>query len=1801
MNKIILLLFPVMGLFLPVALLAQPVNYWTATTESAQEKTHPNRKIIPDDYQVFNLDIDAIEQTLNRVGRRFSPQAKSEAKTLAFPLPDGTFEPFAVLRADVLHPDLAARYPGIRSYAGHGTQDASAFIRFDITPLGFHAVIYSAHHSSIYIDPYMDGNRTSYISYYTKDYHRDEAATFECSVGDATYSRQEQHEYSGDTEKLLIGDCTLRKYRLALACTGEYAQFHGGTVASVLAAMNTSMMRVNGVYESEASITMEIIPNNDEIIFLNGGSDPYTNGNGGTMLGENQTTIDNIIGTQNYDIGHVFSTGGGGIASLESPCTNRKARGVTGQDNPVGDFFDIDYVAHEMGHQFGANHTQNNDCNRVANYSSVEPGSASTIMGYAGICAPNVQAHSDDYFHAFNLREMSNFVTNGAGGNCPVEIFTGNQAPSANGGGNHTVPVSTPFELTGTANDNDNSGTLTYCWEQMDAEIASMPPLPTNTGGPAFRSYSPTPSPTRVFPPIDNIINNSSAEWDVLPSVGRNMNFTLTVRDNNPGSGCVASDDINLTFAANAGPFIVTAPNTNIEWNVGTTQTVTWDVANTDQSPVNSTEVDIFLSTDGGYTYPITLAENVPNTGTYDIITPDNIGNQNRVKVKGANNVFFDISDQNFTIVEALIPDFQMQLTPGVVDICLDETANFDINILTFVNFSEVITFSINGLPDGVVAEFSPETIHGDGSVQLTLSNFESIDSGSYDMEVVATAASISKSEFITINLTAGVPATPVLTAPVSGSDSQSMPVNLSWEAVNDVASYTIEVASSPTFSSGSIISTQSSISPNYTLQSLDPLTVYYWRVTGVNGCGSGAYSPVWSFQTLGVDCKNYFSIESIEISPDGTPTIQSTIQVNDEGNIVSTAVQELSIIHSWVGDLDATLTSPEGTILQLFDQPGVPNDDYGCDGNNILVDFTDDAPNSANDFENTCSASTPAIEGFYQPITPFTNLNEEAMQGEWILTITDHENNDGGQLESWGLEICFGLASPVAINLDQNDLIVQNAQMGTIDENYLQASATGHAPDELVYVLLSLPVNGVLTQNGTPMEIGDSFTQAAINSGLIVYLHDGSQTMTDDFIFDVFGNDTSWSGNHTFHIIIEENTLSASLMINNEIDCFNEPTGSISAAAESGIPPYTYSLNNGDFQEEATFSGLAAGSYMVTVRDSDGGEVTTNTILLENPTILEATNTIMGSQISIQASGGTGSLQYSIDGATFQSSSVFSNVDVGAFTITVRDENGCTTTTSGEIIDSSLSATATVLQEISCADEQDGSIEVISSGGTAPFTYSIDGVNFQSSNLFEGLGAGEYTFTIRDANDITFTTEIITLQHPIELTLDYTLDGNNATLTGAGGTGTLMYAIDEGSFALDNEFNDLNNGDHTLRVKDENGCETSRNITINTILSAGVETSILSCHDGSDGSISITSVVGGNAPYSYQLNNGEFQDSNTFENLPAGDYNVTIQDNLGQTYSLDVTLGNPAPITVDLVLDDNDLTINAEGPGNLMYSIDGGATFSTENIFSDLPNGEYDIVVTNENDCTASASITINTITMVTYTIDQPHCTGSNNGLIGITEVIGGVPPYTYSLDQINFSTSPVFAGLPAGNYTVSIMDNQGHIYEIEVTISDPELPTVTTVVDGSDLTINVSPTGDYQYSIDGGTTYTTNNFFPNLPNGTYPILVLDENDCASTETIEINVDATIDIENEIEFVIFPNPNDGNMRIRLKHPARELLKITVYDVLGRIVMESQVEKRGIDFEHSMAIKHPTSGTYFVKIVGETINIAQSIIIENRN
>lgn len=628
-------------------------SFWKTSSKKSNIITTQRGATLPTK-NLFDLDINGLKSVLLNSPKRGITSEKSNV-IVSFPNAEGQMERFRIMEASNMEQGLSDRFPEIKSYVGQGIDNPSTTIHFSISPLGLQTMQINADQSAVFIEPYSQDLKT-YTVFKKADKIRS-LSHFDCTVIDQAHSAVAAN---GTNLRPNADDSMLRTFRLAMSVTGEYTTYFGGTKALALAAINNSMTRVNGVFEKDFGVHMNLIANNDLVIYTNASTDPYSAAasmsNWNSQL---QSTLTSVIGEANYDVGHLFgATGGGGNAGcIGCVCVNgQKGSGYTSPADgiPSGDNFDIDYVAHELGHQFGANHTfsMSNEGTGV----NMEPGSGSTIMGYAGITSQDVQPHSDAYFHAVSIQQVTNNIK---AKTCQTNTPTGNSIPTANAGLDYTIPKSTPFMLTGSGTD-ANGDTLNYIWEQMDnaassATGANSAATATRTSGPTFRSYSPSATPVRYFPRMSSVLTGATTtagteiNVEALSSVARTLNFRLTVRDNRASGPANNSDDMIVTVNATAGPFNVTVPNTAVSWVGGSTQTVTWNVAGTTANGVNCANVDILISTNGGTTWSTLLAA-TPNDGTQVITVPNTVGTQNRIMVKGSNHIFFDVSNANFTI-----------------------------------------------------------------------------------------------------------------------------------------------------------------------------------------------------------------------------------------------------------------------------------------------------------------------------------------------------------------------------------------------------------------------------------------------------------------------------------------------------------------------------------------------------------------------------------------------------------------------------------------------------------------------------------------------------------------------------------------------------------------------------------------------------------------------------------------------------------------------------------------------------------------------------------------------------------------------------------------------------------------------------------------------------------------------------------------------------------------------------------------------------------------------------------------------
>ena len=621
----------------------------------------------PTVYKLFSLD----ETTFGFVLKQARIQAVAKSNfIIAVPVANGNIKHFRITESPVMQPKLQAKYPNIRTYVGQGIEDASSIIHFDFTPLGFHAIIISPEKSTVYINPVSTAKQLYVV--FDRSNIAQEKQVFDCGLDKILHSNVQ-----GIEKPFTAGDGNLKTYRFAVASGGEFSKlcFNGTEItnaqkkASVLSVLVTDLMRTNAIFETDFGVHLNYVDNEDTIIFLKGNSDPFQSSALGYFSGhwntQSQAALDSYIGSNNYDIGHLlmgYATGGN-AGCIGCVCNNSlKGSGATGFTTDITtDPFIVDFWDHEIGHQFGANHTF--DYGYEGTIAQLEPGSGSTIMGYAGTTgSTDIQPHSDAYFHAVSIQQVNAYITTGAGASCAVSTSTGNHVLTVKAGKDYTIPKSTPFALTANGSDDDASDSLTYCWEQYDVfnsnGTSNKFPDSNATTGPVFRSLIPVTSDKRMFPALNSILDGTNKnKWEVLPGVSRILNFRVTVRDNHPGGGNTNTDDMVVTVAGNSGPFKVTNPNTNVSWKKGSQHTVKWNVANTNAAPVNCAYVNIKLSLDGGSTFPITLKSNTPNDGAANIVLPMRTSNNARIKVIGADNIFFDISDMDFKITATAQPE----------------------------------------------------------------------------------------------------------------------------------------------------------------------------------------------------------------------------------------------------------------------------------------------------------------------------------------------------------------------------------------------------------------------------------------------------------------------------------------------------------------------------------------------------------------------------------------------------------------------------------------------------------------------------------------------------------------------------------------------------------------------------------------------------------------------------------------------------------------------------------------------------------------------------------------------------------------------------------------------------------------------------------------------------------------------------------------------------------------------------------------------------------------------------------------
>ena len=1045
---------------------------------------------------------------------------------LQMPLPGQEEALFQVDFHAIASPVFYDKFPGITTFKL--TQINGDYVGYgDITGHGFHAVVRSEE-GTVYIDPTnKDRGIASYAVYYVKDYERpEEYDAFECDVNDALDDQVEpgqeietaleRGQAMARTQSKSMENVPIRRYRMAPIATYGYSEFHGGTLESVVGALTTMIIRVNEVVRREFSVEFTFIDKIDSLIVLDPNNNELTDGSTQALINEAPGfIIRRAISGSEYDVGHVFCRGGGGLAQVGAVCAqNGKARGVSCGRPPIGDNWYVGLVGHELGHQMGSRHSFN-FC-RGQNESlafGFEPASGSTIMSYAGICGPrNVQSTSDPYYNIGSVESIIGHMHNGVGDACPEKIPQNHPMPEIemeyDESDDLTIPISTPFELKAEATISGSS-TVLYNWEQRDAGLTNCEVGLPEGNCPAFRSFPPTTENVRVFPRIEDILFNQNNDFEVLPDYTRSMRFSCTVRDWNPAGGVIAWDYVSFDVTDNAGPFTVGPVSGNYE--VGEALTVEWDVAGTDEAPVNCKTVDIYLSEDGGFTYPHLLQAGVPNSGSYLLNLPDITTNSAKIKVKGSENVFFNLSPSTFSIVDANEPGFIARVNPVVQQACPPATTNYVLETQSFGGFDDTVRVTaIEGLPTEAGFQTLPANIPAGEMAELQIDWGDSPE-GIFDLEIILSANGADtirvpiRSEIITNNFEdlIGV-------FPEANAENVAQSTDFRWVKSEDANSYRIELAESPSFEPSSIILSEGlgDVDQFITNILLPANKLIYWRVIPINSCGEGTPSAVRIFQTVQLDCQSFTSVDVPKvITAAGNGQTRSRLQIFETGEVANISVRRLRGSHQFTGDITAELQSPEGTRVTLFENRCFNSTDF-----NISLNDAAGSP-------VTC----PLNQGRTQrPKDSLAIFNGEQLSGDWEILIQDRTPGTSGQLQGWGVEVC-GNITVEKPSFSSDTVYVSSGGSQFIRPQNMLAEKQGNNSGDLLYTIVEAPKRGVISHGQSIIQPGSQFIQYAINSYHLVYQHAGESEELDFFSFVLTDREGGWYGIDTVYIKVDE------------------------------------------------------------------------------------------------------------------------------------------------------------------------------------------------------------------------------------------------------------------------------------------------------------------------------------------------------------------------------------------------------------------------------------------------------------------------------------------------------------------------------------------------------------------------------------------------------------------------------------------------------------------------------------------------------
>lgn len=936
-------------------------------------------------------------------------------------------------------------------------------------------------------------------------------------------------------------------------------------------------------------------------------------------------------------------------------------------------------------------------------------------------------------------------------------------------------------------------------------------------------------------------------------------------------------------------------------------------------------------------------------------------------------------------------------------------------------------------------------------------------------------------------------PTPTTLTTPQNGMFNQNLSTSLNWIPVSTAEKYLVEVSTNQSFSS--VVFSEITTNSTIVTSVLEVFTDYFWRVIAINNCNAsnpfnGNSSPIWTFKTLDTTCQLYTSIDTpLTIPTSGTNTIQSIITIPAGlGPIADISISNLSITHSWVSDLEVSVTAPDGTDFLLFkDICGSQND--------VDLSFHDSG------LANTSIPCPPTDGNTHQASSPFSVMQGRDGVGDWVLTVRDIASGDGGQIDSWELEICtedqVSCPGSLTLNVSANHVSCFSGIDGSLTAN----ASGGNTPYQYLWE----------DSSGAPLS-----TNVTINN-----------LSADTYFCTVTDNDGC---EQSLTALITEPTLVSVQETLSNVSCNGSSSGQIDLILQGGVTPYSYAWSTG--QTSPTITNLSAGIYTVTVADNNTcSQVITYQI--SEPPALSNTETITNvncfggtdGHIDITVFGGT--LHYSYLWSNSATTQDLNNLSAGTYDVTISDGNNCTIEKSYQIHEPSQVSVVETITNIDCFADDSGEISLIVNGGTAPYSYTWS--SGETTNIITAKSAGNYSVTVADANNClhsfsyTITQPSQTISIQLDMKLDVSCFGDNngeLAITATGGTPPYVYNWSNG--ASTTMLSNLDSGTYILTVTDDNECESieSWDILEPLVLEYQIMTSQdISCF-GEDDGMATLDVTGGTGPYTIDWSTGET--GVTATQLIAGSNSFTITDDQGCILIDSVDIIEPDILAINVVAS-TDPTCIAETNGTIEIQATGGAspysyswsTGDNSNLLTGLPAGDYLVTVTDDNSCSTEAMYTISDPDFtLNAAIQQLTCSGNMDGVVTVNPIGDGAP---FSYLWFDGSTQNTVDSLAAGTYGLTLTDSNNCIY---IESFEVDMPTAITVVtSSSDITCSNVSTGTVYATASGGVgpyTYQWEDAQGNSVNttdllaGDYFVTAIDASSCVGMSMVTINPPVT-------------------------------------------------------------------------------------------